>query len=801
MEKEIIFMKNSDYIIGVVGNPNCGKTTIFNELTGAKQHVGNWPGVTIDRKYGNYTYNDKKIEVVDLPGIYSLSASSLDEEVARNYILSGEADLIVNIIDASSPERNLYLTILLAEMKIPLVIALNMMDAAEANNIQINTDVLAKVLGCPVVPLVASKGKGINELKSKINRAAEKKPVPHIKVKYPAKVEESINALIPYLCSNALALRPEPYYAALKLLEKDTLVRRLVDSSIIKEAENHIKQIEKELDEETDILIAGSRYELIGDVMKQSVKKKAHSSRTLSDKIDGIVLNRILGLPIFFAAMYLMFMFTINIGGAFIDFFDIFSGVVFVDGFGSLLRTMHFPAWTIAVLAGGIGGGIRTVATFIPPIGFMFLCLSLLEDSGYMARGAFVMDRFMRMIGLPGKSFVPLLVGFGCNVPAIMATRTLENQRDRIMTIMMNPFMSCGARLPVYALFAAAFFPVGGQNLVFLLYLIGIGFAVLTGFILKTTTLKGAAYPFVMELPPYHMPTIKGVVMRAWDRLRAFIFRAGKIIIMVVIVLNFLNSLGTDGTFGNSNTDKSVLSCIGRTITPVFAPMGIKEDNWPATVGIFTGIFAKEAVVGTLNDLYSGLSMKVKVTTGPSGEKENTRNAGDFDFTDSIKQAFASIPENLGALKNSFSDPLGLSVGDIKNIKQAADEQGVSVTTFGAMVNLFDGKIGAFAYMLFILLYFPCVAAIAAVYRETNWKWTVFAGAWTSGIAYVAASLFYQTATFNLHPASSMIWISSLTGFSSLIIFVMRKSGNKTAKSLSELNTAGVDSGIGMNMA
>ncbi len=813
-------MSNCDYTIGIVGNPNCGKTTLFNELTGAKQHVGNWPGVTIDRKSGNYTYDGKKIEIVDLPGIYSLSASSLDEEVARNYILSGEADLIVNIIDASNPERNLYLTCLLVEMRIPLVIALNMMDTAEANNIDINTDIMSHLFGCPVVPLVASKGKGINTLKSEINRAAELKSIPTIKVQYPAKIEESMNLLISLIRDMETDNNLKPDYAAIKLLEKDSMTAKLVDGSIMIRAENSIKQIEEELGEESDILIAGSRYELIGEVVKQSVKKKARACRTFSDKIDGIVLNRVLGIPVFFAAMYLMFMFTINIGGVFIDFFDILSGTVFVDGFGRLLNIMHFPELTVAVLAGGIGGGIQTVTTFIPPIGFMFLFLSFLEDSGYMARGAFVMDRFMRMIGLPGKSFVPLLVGFGCNVPAIMATRTLENQRDRIMTIMMNPFMSCGARLPVYALFAAAFFPVGGQNLVFLLYLIGICFAVFTGFVLKTTTLKGEVSPFVMELPPYHMPTIKGVVMRAWDRLKAFIFRAGKIIIMVVIVLSVLNSMGTDGTFGNNNTGKSILSCIGKAITPIFAPMGIKKNNWPATVGIFTGIFAKEAIVGTLNDLYSkmddkdlhvawssgnitqagenqlmfGTKASQSETSGEtniSGTNENKRNTDDFNFIDRIKQAFASIPENLRGVQETMPDSFGLSVGNVQNIRQAAKEQDVSVSTFGSMVNLFDGKAGAFAYLLFILLYFPCVAAIGAVYRETNWQWTVFAGAWTLGVAYIVASLFYQIVTINRHPVSSMVWIGALMSFAALTIFIMRKSGNKTVKSSSESYTAG----------
>jgi len=472
--------------------------------------------------------------------------------------------------------------------------------------------------------------------------------------------------------------------------------------------------------------------------------------------------------------MYLMFIWTINLGGAFIDFFDIFFGTIFVDGFGALLGAVGSPEWLTTVLAGGIGGGIQTMATFIPPIGFMFIALSFLEDSGYMARAAFVMDRFMRFIGLPGKSFIPMLVGFGCNVPAIMATRTLESQRDRILTIMMNPFMSCGARLPVYALFAAAFFPAGGQNMVFSLYLIGIGFAVLTGLLLKNTLLKGEVTPFVMELPPYHMPTVKGVLLRAWERLKSFMFRAGRLLMPVFVILSLLNSMGTDGTFGNENSDKSVLSKIGKGISPVFAPMGITEENWPATVGIFTGIFAKEAVVGTLDSIYTQIGM---AETSESGAEEES-----FDFWGGIKEAFATIPANLMDLGGALLDPLGISVGDVSSVETAAEELEVSTGTFGAMVRLFDGRIGAFAYLLFILLYFPCVAAIAAVYRETNLSWTVFAGAWTTILAYAAATGFYQAATFARHPVGSLAWLAGEALFFAAVIVLLRQIGRKETR-------------------
>jgi len=758
----------SDYTIGVVGNPNCGKTTLFNALTGAKQRVGNWPGVTVDRKIGRYTHKKREIEVVDLPGIYSLSASSIDEEIARDYILSGEPDLIVNILDASNLQRNLYLAVQLLEMKIPMVMALNMMDIAKSNKIEIDVQEFSKKLGCPVIAITASKGEGVNNLKSAINKASLENQASGTIVSYPDEIEQAIGKLEPFVQKVAVERRIEPKWIAVKLLEGDRLVLNLVGNAVNKILTGCQKEIEDKLGEESDIMIADSRYQMITRLTRKTVNKKARGSKTLSDKIDRIVLNRFLGIPVFLLAMYLMFMFTINLGGAFIDFFDIFAGTIFVDGFGEIMAAVGVPEWLNVALAGGIGGGIQTIATFIPPIGFMFLCLSLLEASGYMARAAFVMDRFMRMIGLPGKSFVPMLVGFGCNVPAIMATRTLENQRDRTLTIMMNPFMSCGARLPVYALFAAAFFPTGGQNLVFGLYLIGIAFAVLTGLVLKNTLLKGDITPFVMELPPYHMPTVKGVALRTWDRLKSFIFRAGKVIIPVVVILSFLNSMGTDGTFGNDDTDKSALSMIGKSITPIFAPMGIANENWPATVGIFTGIFAKEAVVGTLDAMYTQLDA--------AGAEEGEEA---FDFWSGITEAFASIPENLAGVAGTFLDPLGISVGDVSSLETAEEELEVSSGVFGSMVTLFDGKTGAFAYLLFILLYFPCVAAIAAVYRETNMKWTLFAGAWTSVIAYMAATFFYQLATIARHPGSSLAWITGLIVIFVAAFFIMKNMGQK----------------------
>jgi len=760
-----------DIVIGVVGNPNCGKTTLFNSLTGAKQRVGNWPGVTVDRKTGIYHFNDSKVEVVDTPGIYSLAASSLDEKVTRTYILSREAHLIVNIVDASNLERNLYLTSQLLEMRVPMIVALNMMDMAAERKLEIDVPGLAARLGCPVVPLTASKNTGIDALKEAIRAAADTISLPVAEVTYPAPVQEARELLVDDLREICAIRRIDPHWLALKMLEGDGQATEfIVLSETVKVRIIALqKKIEDVEDEEVDIVIASARYGFISWLTRDLVKKRGQLGTSLSDRIDRVVLSRIFGIPIFLAAMYLMFMFTINLGGAFIDFFDQMAGTLFVDGFGVVLSALHAPEWLRTVLANGIGGGIQTMATFIPPIGFMFLFLSLLEDSGYMARAAFVMDRFMRFIGLPGKAFVPMLVGFGCNVPAIMATRTLENERDRTLTVMMNPFMSCGARLPVYALFAAAFFPVGGQNLVFLLYLIGIGFAVLTGLILKNTLLKGEVTPFIMEMPPYHLPTAQSVLLRALDRLKTFLFRAGKVLVPVIMVLSFLNSLGTDGSFGNEDTEKSALATMSKVITPVLKPLGVTEENWPATVGVFTGIFAKEAVVGTLDALYTGIDQQA--AEGEEAEEES------FDFWGGISGAFATIPENLLGVLDTFTDPLGLSVGEIGDAATAAEEQEVSVATFGSMVKLFGSQSAAFAYLLFVLLYFPCSAAIAAVYRETNLAWTAFAGFWTTFLAYMASTLFYQVANFSAHPGYSLLVIAADLGAFTCVILVLRSMG------------------------
>ena len=774
----------SDFTVGVVGNPNCGKTTLFNVLTGSRQHVGNWPGVTVEKKTGQYSYAGKLIELVDLPGTYSLEAAddlvSLDEKVARDYVASKAADLVINILDASNIERNLYLTSQLIEMRVPMILVLNMMDAVKQRGIKIDCDFLAKTLGCPVIPITAAKKEGISALQAQINSAAMSKPIPTVSINYTSALEQAIEDISPELVDIAHHHDCNLRWLALRLLEEDTLAKHFAGSALKPIVEKLQRRVELETNDEIDILAADARYGFVNTLIQGAVCRLNEVSRHNTEIIDRIVLNRFLGIPVFLLVMYAMFMFTINIGSAFVDFFDQAVGALLVDGLAQLLTHIDLPQWLIVLMTNGVGGGVQVIATFIPIIGFLFMFLSALEDSGYMARAAFVMDRFMRMIGLPGKSFVPMIVGFGCNVPAIMATRTLENQRDRILTNLMNPFMSCGARLPVYALFAAAFFPVGGQNLVFGLYLLGIIIAVLTGLIMRHTLFKGESAPFIMELPAYHMPTVRGISIRTWDRLKSFIFNAGKVIIPMVLVLNFLNALGTDGSFGQENSNKSVLSEIGRALTPVFKPMGIEKDNWPATVGIFTGVLAKEAVVGTLDALYSQLS----TPTIDASEKMP------FNLQDAFLAACATVPKNLRAIADNLLDPLGLNIGDVNDITSAASEQQVKMDTFSAMQHSFDGKVGAFAYLLFILLYAPCVAATAAIYRETNSGWTFFVVFWTTGIAYMTATIFYQAMTFSQHPDYSLAWIGGLSGLFVLVLTGLWISGKNsiTKTNLESLN-------------
>lgn len=764
-------------IICIVGNPNCGKTTLFNALTGSRQEVGNWPGVTVDKKTGRYSFEGEEVEIVDLPGIYSVtpaSNSGEDERVARDYILSGEAQAVINIVDASNLERNLYLTAQLLEMRVPMMVVVNMLDIAQNHGMQVDLNALERELGCPVVGVVASRGQGVRNLRRSISEFLKHPAVPPMKLAYGAEIDKAAADVTREL---AAAGTRHPAWCAVELLEEAPGMDAMLPAGAGERVAPMIERFHTGFDGEVDIAIAEARYRFASEAAEKAVLREGTTGVTMTDRIDRVVLNRWLGLPIFLAVMYVMFLFTQNFGGAFIDFFDILFGGIFVEGFGTLLTNLGAPEWLKVILADGIGGGIQTVSTFIPPIFFLFFFLAILEDSGYMARAAFVMDRMMRALGLPGKAFVPLLVGFGCGVPAIMATRTMDRAVDRIVTILMAPFMSCGARLPVYVLFATAFFPTNGQNLVFGIYLVGILAAILTGFLIKRFVLPGEAAAFVMEIPPYHLPTVKGVMMRTWDRLKAFVNRAGRVIVVIVAVLSFLNSWGTDGSFGNEDTDHSVLSEIGQTIAPVLSPMGVTQENWPAAVGIFTGILAKEAVVGTMNSLYDAMARTENAKAAGSADEgaaaaQEEEDSG-WSLAAILAEAGTSIVDNLKDMTGAFADPLGVSVGDLSDTEAAAEEQGVAADSIAVMQKLFGSQLAAFAYLMMVLLYMPCVAAIAAVYREAGAAWTLFLAAWTTVLGYSAATIVYRVGTFAEDPAYAVTSIGiSVALLAGLIAFM-----------------------------
>jgi ferrous iron transport protein B len=727
----------------LVGNPNCGKSTLFNALTGDNQRVGNWPGVTVEKRAGAYPFKQQSVSVTDLPGIYSLTmlpnGASQDERIAASAIVNLPADVIINVLDACHLERHLYLTSQLLELGKPVILALNMMDIASQRGICIDLDALSKQLGCPVIPLQAHKGLGIDALKQAISQT-QSVPSP-LPLNLPDHLTEFLeNFQTTLMNENKLSPFLARYYAW-RTLEGDASLA------------NSIPVMNETNFQDYDLILADARYQKIHDIVTQVQRKQNDASEHFTAKLDRIVLHRFWALPIFLSMMYLMFLFAINIGGAFQDFFDISTNAVFVQGSAWLLQQIHTPQWIIALVANGIGIGINTTLTFIPVIAAMFFFLSLLEASGYMARAAFVVDKIMRLLGLPGKSFVPMIVGFGCNVPAIMAARTLDSERDRLLTVLMSPFMSCSARLAIYAVFVAAFFPTGGQNVVFSLYVLGILMAVFTGFILRKTTLRGKASPLILELPAYHKPALRRLFKETSVRLRYFIIRAGRVIIPVCVILGGLNALTIEGGFsaGEASTN-SVLSLLGQWLTPVFSPMGLTQNNWPATVGLLTGMLAKEVVVGSLNTLYAQVGH-----LGQSG-------AASFDFWAAMQSAVWSIPTNLSQIGHALMNP----------ILASAPDGGVSQSVYGMMAERFDGQAGAFAYLLFILLYIPCVSAMAAIRQEASRQLMWFSVIWSFLVAYAAAVVFYQLARLSLHPQQSVLWVLAMVGAIAAFVAVLR---------------------------
>ena len=749
--------------IALIGNPNCGKSTLFNALTGARQHIGNWPGVTIERKTGSMHINNQSIDIVDLPGTYAIEnlqiATSEDELIAREFVLNEPDSLIVNIIDATNLQRSLYLTFQLLDLQRPMIIVLNMMDALKNLGEQINIAKLTQQLGCPVVPISAAKKNGLDQLEQVLSEVIHNPILPNTQIATLGDKQTSIiHQHLAKLPADSFIHQLNQWSLIELLLNGATTQLTPAETSTLHQCQHDLSAW---CNNEIDVALASARYEAIDQLCRQVIEKPREANISLSDKIDNLTLGRYTGIPFFLLMMYLMFMLAVKFGSVFTDFFDVLFATIFVDGFSYLLNSVHAPAWLTAILANGIGSGIQTVATFIPVIAAMFLCLSFLEDSGYLARAAMVVDRGMRAIGLPGKAFVPMLVGFGCGVPAIMGTRTLESTRDRLMSICMIPFMSCGARLPVYTLFATIFFPQNAATVVFSLYLLGIVIAIITGLILKHTLLPGAITPFIMELPAYRLPTLRGMLYLTWSRLKGFIFRAGQAIVVMVTILSLLNSIGTDGSFGHNNSDRSILAVTSKKITPVFQPMGINEHNWPATVGIFTGIFAKEAVIATLNSLYSM-------------ETEDSSNET-FNFIEGVSKAFKTIPENLAKLKDSVLDPLGISAVN-EDLASVQEELEISTGTVSKMEKSFSNNHAAMAYLIFILLYTPCAAALGTIYREAGWRWMLFVAGWTFFIGWTCATFYYQS--YWISESKSAIYIlGTISLLFILLITVMKMIG------------------------
>lgn len=657
--------------VALAGNPNIGKTTLFNALTGSHYTVGNWAGVTVEKKEGHFYYQAAEhtsvsINLVDLPGTYSLSAFSLDESIARDYIVKENPDVILNLVDASNLERNLYLTLQLLELGKPVVMALNMMDLATAKGLKINTEMLTSLLGIPIIPIVASKKVGLKELTAALVTASKVASTAY-HVPYLASIEATLSETIHLLEDHSLKVPAR--WIALKLLEGDERALDLVPGEHHDELQTLLQTEEIEAIRES---ITDSKYEHISSIISKVMSSDAHEQTSFTNKIDQFVTHRFLGIPIFAAVMFAVFYFTFNlVGNPLTDLFDAVFGHI-LDLCNNGLVALNVADWLRALIIDGALNGVFGVLTFLPNIACLFIALTILEDTGYMARVAFIMDELMRKLGLNGKSIIPMLLGFGCNVPAIMGTRTIEDEKDRMTSILINPFFSCSARLPIFTLFASAFFPGKEAIVIFSLYFIGILIGLLVAFIFKKTLFKSDSMPFIMELPPYHLPSIKHIATQVWEKVRGFLIKAGTTIFVASVILWFILNFNFTGPTDMSN---SLGASIGRIIAPVFAPLGF--GNWQAALSLIAGVVGKEIVVSNMAIVY-GLGASTSATV----------------FHD--------------ALASSFS------------------------------------PLSAYCFLIFTLLYVPCVGTLGAIKRETNsLKWMWFAISYQLLIAWGVAFIFY----------------------------------------------------------
>jgi len=722
-------------VVALAGNPNSGKTTIFNELTGARQHVGNYPGVTVERKEGFRRHDDMELQIVDLPGTYSLTAYSAEELVARNFIIDEKPDVVVDILDTSNLERNLYLAVQLMELGVPLVLAFNMSDMAKARGYEFDIDKLSRFFGARIVQTVGNKGTGMKELldaiietatdeASNTNRKEEQSSTGALSAKasirgsrqaaptinYGRDIEEEIAKIQSLLQADASIV--DKYYArwlAVKLLENDKELRKLAPDEVNAKVDKSIAHIEKILGESAETAIAGARYGFISGACQEAVRSTIEIRHTISDRIDSVATNRILGIPVFLGLMYLVFHLTFTLGdppmGWIEGFFGWLGGVVqswWPAGSESLLKSL---------LVDGIIGGVGGVIVFLPNILLLFLAIAILEDSGYMARAAFIMDRLMHKIGLHGKSFIPMLIGFGCSIPAIMATRTLENRRDRLTAILVIPLMSCGARLPIYALIIPAFFPQAWHApMLWIIYMIGIALAVLSAKLLRVTVLKGESVPFVMELPPYRMPTIKGVLIHMWERGWLYLKKAGTIILGISILLWAMTTFP-----GLPDGEKVRFENERHTIQTNFS--GDEED----LAGRLAAIDNAEAEAALEYSIAGRIGHAMELLLRPMGF--------DWKIGTALIGAFAA--------KEVFVAQMGIvySVGE-------GDEE--SETLREKLKSTYTPLVG-FCIMLFCLISAPCMATIAVTRRESNsWRWALFQLGGLTLLAYLLTVLVFQ---------------------------------------------------------
>ena len=750
-------------VIALAGNPNCGKTTLFNLLTGAHQHVGNWPGVTVERRSGNMSLAGRKVSVVDLPGVYSLlGGGGEDQTVARDFLLDGQVDLIVNIVDASNLERHLALTAELLETGRPMVLVMNMVDEAEAQGLEVLTTELSAALGLPVVPMVARKGRGRSNLLGALTQAL--KQAPHgTPPAYGLLIERALGALTALLPGgNPVRQR----FDALRLLEGSA---EPADSGMQDALQQIIAAVEDGSAETPADLIMDRRFGWAQEMAATALRRNGHAGmrQRVTNLLDRVVLNDWLGVPVFLLMLYLVFVVSFSGGNIFLDFFDQASAAILIHGVGHVLLEAGLPTWLISVAAGGVGGGLNLVISFIPPIGLTFLFLALLDDSGYMARAAYAMDRLMRRLGLPGNALVPMVIGFGCNVPAIMGSRIIEDPRGRILTVLMQPFMSCSARLTIYMAFAVVFFRNSGGQVVFALYVLGILVALLTAWLLGKTALRGEALPFVMELPPYRLPSVRSVFLQSWQRLKVFIFRVGRVIAVMGVVLFILPGIGwTDQGLRSTDIDHSLLAQGSRALVSVFAPMGIHQDNWPAISGLIAGAAAKEIVIGTLNGIY---------------QRQNAADLmadyRDPDIARQLRDALNTVPANAVTFITTLDDPLGLSA--MESTSSAEQASGAESATLQAIAAGFT-TLSAFTYLVFVLLYVPCASTMGALRREVGWGWMIFSLLYGTGLAWGASTVIYQTGTFTEHPGSSTAWIAGVLAAFALLVIGLRLYGQRS---------------------